>query len=186
MFSTYCFYFVEGWVETSMYRSRFGCDVLGFQELIFRVENSLEGPVASRNKRRQYSTLNLLRRDMVGDNPFYSLFVSESSTGYRWAIYRTTCHRDVFLRTRGAGDFDSYFATPQHWHADVIYRVHNGLRVYGRLRDLLTLSAEQEADYLSQVCRGCAEGFSFSVYPGGLESASHDYDDLPRGASSLW
>ena len=43
----------------------------------------------------------------------------------------------------------------------MIYRIHNGLPVYNRSRDPLTLTAEQEADYLLLVCRGRAEGLSY-------------------------
>ena len=126
-----------------------------------RMENSLEGLTSSRDKPKQYSARSRLRRSMVGDDPVYSLFVSGSSTGFPWVFYCTICHRDVFMRTRGAGEFDRHFGTPKHWEADVTYRVHNGLPVYGRMRDPLTLSAEQKAEYSSRPCRGRAEGFPF-------------------------
>ena len=54
----------------------------GFQELVARVETSLEGaPGPQRQRKRMYSPRNRLRRDMVGDTPIYQLFVSGSSTG---------------------------------------------------------------------------------------------------------
>ena len=65
------------------------------------------------------------------------------------------------MSTREAGEFDRHFATFKHWQADVTYKVHNGLPVYGRMRDPLTLSAEKRAEYSSRPCRGRAEGFSF-------------------------
>ena len=49
-----------------------------FQELVARVETSLEGvPGPQRQRRRVYSPRNRLRRDMVGDNPIYQLFVRQ-------------------------------------------------------------------------------------------------------------
>ena len=146
------------WGKVCICCSRFGCVVLGSQELMTRMENSQEGLTSSRDKSKQYSARTRLRRSMVGDNLVYSLFVSGSSTGFPWAFYCTICHSDVFMRTRGAGEFGRHFGTPKQWEADVTYRVHNGLPVYGR--DPLTLSAEQRAIYSSRPCRGRA-GFPF-------------------------
>ena len=137
------------------------CDVSKFLELISGVENSLIGLSASREKSRTYSFRSRLRRHMVTDDPIYSLFVSTSSTGYPWAFYCTICHRDVYMSTRGAGELDCHFGILKHWTADVIYRVNNGLPVNNRLRDPITLSAEQEAPCLSRICRCRAEGFIF-------------------------
>ena len=125
------------------------------------MESSIEGLSAMQPKVRPNNPRNRLRRDMVTDDPVYSLFVSGSSTGCPWSFYCMICHRNVSMKTRGAGELDRLFGTPKHWNADLTYRVHNGLPVYNRLRDPMVLSAEQEADFLSRVCRGRAEGFSF-------------------------
>ena len=65
------------------------------------------------------------------------------------------------MRTHGSEELDRHFGSPRHWNADVRYRFYNGLAVFNRLRDPMTLS-EQEADYLLRVCRGHADEFSFS------------------------
>ena len=112
-------------------------------------------------KVRPNNPRNRLCRDMVKDDPVYSLFVSGSSTGCPWSFNCMICHRNVSMKTLGAGELDRHFGTPKHWNADVTYRVHNGLPVYNRLRDPMLLSAEQEADFLTRVCRGRSKGFSF-------------------------
>ena len=68
------------------------------------------------------------------------------------------------MPTLGAGEFDRHFGTPEHRNADVTYRFQNGLTVFNRLHDPKTLSAEQEADYLSRVFRGHSEEFSFPEF----------------------
>ena len=76
---------------------------VGFQELVSRVETSLEGVAApQRQRRRVYSSRHRLRRDMVGDNPIYQLFVSGSSTGSDKLFFCKICHRDVSMESRGA------------------------------------------------------------------------------------
>ena len=63
-----------------------------------RVETSLEGvPGPQRQRKRVYSPRNRLRRDMVGDNPIYQLFVSGSSTGSDKLFFCKICHRDVSM-----------------------------------------------------------------------------------------
>ena len=53
-----------------------GVFVIGFAELMNRVETTLEG--ASPGQKRVYSSRNRLRRDIVANHP---VFVSGSSTG---------------------------------------------------------------------------------------------------------
>ena len=136
--------------------------VVGFQELVERMEQSLEGvsPVPQQPK-RTYSARNRLRREMVGDHPVYSLFVSGSSTGSSEKFFCRIRHRDVSMRTRGAGEFSRHLFGPRHWYADVTYRVREGLPVINRLKDLMELSAEQISDFRSRPCKGLSEGFSF-------------------------
>ena len=70
--------------------------VVGFQELVERMEKSLEGvPPVYQQPKRKYSARNSLRREMVGDHPVYSLFVSGSSTGSSEKFFCRICHRDV-------------------------------------------------------------------------------------------
>ena len=55
---------------------------VGFQELVSSVEASLEEISSPQGQRKRvYSMRKRLRRNMIGDNPIYQLFVSGSSTG---------------------------------------------------------------------------------------------------------
>ena len=77
----------------------------GFQELVARVETRLEGVLGPRRQRKRvHSPRNRLRRDMVGDNPIYQLFVSGSSTGSDKLFFCKICHRDVSMESRGASE----------------------------------------------------------------------------------
>ena len=98
------------------------------------MEQSLEGvsPVHQQPK-RTYSARNRLRREMVDDHPVYSLFVSGSSTGSNEKFFCRICHRDVSMRTRGAGEFSRYFFGLRHRYTDVTYRVREGRPVFNRL-----------------------------------------------------
>ena len=59
-----------------------GFVLVGFQELVSRVEASLEEISSPQWQRKQvYSMRKRLRHDMIGDNPIYQLFVSGSRTG---------------------------------------------------------------------------------------------------------
>ena len=126
------------------------------------MEKSLEGvsPLIH-GRKRVYSARHHLRREMVGDHPVYSLFVSGSSTGSPEKFFCRICHRDVSMRTRGAGEFSRHFFGERHWRADVAYRVREGLPVFNRLMDPLELSAEQVSNFLSRPSKGLAEWFSF-------------------------
>ena len=90
-----------------------------------------------------------------------SLFVCGSSTGSAEKFICRICHRDVSMRTRGAEEFSRHFFCEPHWHADVAYRVREGLPNFNRLMDPLELSAEQVSSFLSRPSKGLADGFSF-------------------------
>ena len=142
---------------------RYSCLVfLGFQELVARVETSLEGTLRpQRQRRRVYSPRNRLRRDMIGDNPIYQLFVSGSSTGSDKLFFCKICHRDVSMESRGASEFARHFFGKRHWQLDVTYRVQHDLPIFNRLMDPMELSDAQVSDYMSRPSKGLAEGFSF-------------------------
>ena len=126
------------------------------------MEQSLEAAAPTlRRPKRSYSSRCRLRRNIVGDHPVYSLFISGSSVGSDEKFYCRICHRDVSMHSGGAGEFSRHFNGDRHWQADVTYRVREGLPVYIKRKDPLELSVEQIVDYLLRPCRGLAEGFSF-------------------------
>ena len=137
---------------------------VGFQELVSRVEANLEeisSPQRQRKRKRVYGMRKRLRRDMIGDNPIYQLFVSGSSTGCDKHFFCMICHRDVSMESRGALEFSRHFFGKQHWQLDVTYRVQNNLPVFNRLMDPMELTDAQLEDYRNRPCKGKAEGFSF-------------------------
>ena len=135
---------------------------VGFQELVSRVETSLEGVVAPQHQRRGVnSSRNRLRRDMVGDNPIYQLFASGSNTGSDKLFFCKICHRDVSMESHGASEFSRHFFGKRHWQLDVTYRVQHDLPIFNRLMDPIELSEAQVSDYMSRPSKGLAEGFSF-------------------------
>ena len=134
----------------------------GFQELVARVETRLEGtPGSQRQRKRVYSARNRLRRDMIGDNPIYQLFVSGSSTGSDKLFFCKICHRNVSMESRGASEFARHFFGNRHWQLDMTYRVQHDLPVFNRLMDPMELSEAQVADFMNRPSKGLAEGFSF-------------------------
>ena len=79
------------------------------------VETSLEGvPGPQRQRKRVYSPRNRLRRDMVGDNPIYQLFVSGSSTGSDNMFFCKIFQWDVSMESRGASEFARHFFGKRH------------------------------------------------------------------------
>ena len=134
---------------------------VGFQELVSRVEASLE-EISSpqRQRKRVYCMRKRLRRDMIGDNPIYQLFVSGSNTGCDKHFFCMICHRDVSMESRGALEFSRHFFGKRHWQLDVTYRVQYNLPVFNRLMDPMELTDTQLEDYRSRLCKGKAEGFS--------------------------
>ena len=126
------------------------------------MEQSLEAAAPTlRRPKWTYNSSRRLRRAMVGDHPVYSLFVSGSIIRSDEKFSCRICHRDVSMRSRGAGEFSRRFNGDRHYQADVTYRVREGLPVYNKLMDPSELSAEQISDYLSRPCRGLAEVFIF-------------------------
>ena len=103
------------------------CFVIVFEELVNRVETSLENACVSRRRTRTYSARNRLRRDMVKGHPVFELFVTGSSTGVATAFYCTICERDVSMETRGVGELSRHFLGVRHWNLDITYRVHHDL-----------------------------------------------------------
>ena len=136
--------------------------VIGFQELVSRVEVSLEeARTPHRQRTRVYSSRNRLRRDMLKDNPIFELFVSGSSTGSDKHVYCMICQRDVSMEFRGAGEFSRHFFGKQLWLLDVTYRSNN-LPTYNRQMDPMELNATQIDESMKRPRKGKAEGFSFS------------------------
>ena len=123
------------------------------------MKSTLEG--AERGRKRVYSPRNRLRRDMVTGNPIYELFNSGSSTDSDELFHCMICQRDVSMESRGAAEFSRHFFGKRHWQLDVTYRVQNGLPVYNRLMDPMTLSEVQLEEYRSRPSKGKNEGFSF-------------------------
>ena len=89
------------------------------------------------------------------------VFVSGSSTGSDKLFHCMICQRDVSMESRGAAEFSRHFFGKRHWQLDVTYRVQNGLPVYNRLMDPMTLSEVQVEEYRSRPSKGKNEGFSF-------------------------
>ena len=135
---------------------------VGFQELVSRVEASLE-EISSpqRQRKRVYSMRKRLRRDMIGDNLIYQLFVSGSSNGSDKHFFCMICHRDVSMESPGALEFSRHFFGKRHWQLDVTYRLQTNLPVFNRLMDPMELTDAQLEDYRSRPCKGKADGFSF-------------------------
>ena len=123
------------------------------------MEQSLEGvSLASRQPNQIYSACNRPRREMVGDHPVYSLFVSGSSTVSNEKFVCRICYRDVSMRTRAAEELSRHYFGERHWYADVTYRHRERLPLFNRPMDPMELSAEQIADFRSRPCKGLSEG----------------------------
>ena len=135
--------------------------VVEFEELVTRVEASLEQASPSRRRTRAPSSRSRLRRSMVKDHPVFELFVSGSSSGVETAFFCTLCQRDVYIAAKGECEILRHFASDKHWSLEVIYRVHQGLQVYNKLLDPMELSEAQTQEYLSRPFREKPEGFSF-------------------------
>ena len=99
--------------------------VVEFEELVTRVEASLEPASPSRRRTRAPSSRSRLRRSMVKDLPVFELFVSGSSSGVETAFFCTLCQRDVSIAAKGEREILRHFASDKHWSLDVTYRVHH-------------------------------------------------------------
>ena len=171
------------------------CLFLGMQDLVSRMETSFDAATSRAPSVKKYSSRHRLRKDMVGDHPVYSLFVSGLSSGSSSLFHCMICRRDVSMQSRGAREFVRHFGSDRHWFRDVAYRVQKDLPVYSRLMEPLELSSDERAKYLSQDPVEKDEGFSFpedllpactrvdSTVP--LLTISH-YGELHRRAVPLW
>ena len=126
-----------------------------------RMESSLEAVALRDSPVRKYSSRHHLRKDMVGNHPVFSLFVSGASNWSASRFHCMICKRDVSMQSRGAREFFRHFSGDRHWSRDVAYRVHHGMPVFDQLMKPLELTSEQRAEYLSQNAIEKDEGFSF-------------------------
>ena len=132
------------------------------QDLMSRMESSLEAVALRGSPVKKYSSRHHLRKDMVGDHPIFSLFVSGASNGSASRFHCMICKRDVSMLSRGAKEFIRHYSGDRHWSRDVAYRVQQGLPVFDQLMKPLELTSEQRAAYLSQDAVDIKdEGFSF-------------------------
>ena len=132
--------------------------VVEFEELVTRVDTSLENASPSRRPSRPQNPRNRLRRSMIKDHPVVELFVS---SGVETAFFFTICQQDVSIATKGVRDIGRQFASDKHRLLDVTYRVHQGLQVYNKLLDPMELSDAQTRGYLARPFKEKPEGFSF-------------------------
>ena len=158
-----------------------------FEELVARVETSLEQASPSRRRTRVVSSRNRLRRSMVKDHPVFELFVSGSSSGIENAFFCTLCQRDVSIATKGVRELTRHFSSDKHWPLDVTYRVHHGLQVYNKLLDPMELNDAQVQEYLSRPCKEKPEGFNFpeDLLPS-CKCAINDNGKLPNRDAAEW
>ena len=135
--------------------------VVEFEELVTRVETSLENVSPSRRRSGPQNLRNRLRRSMVKDHPVFEQFVSGSSSGVETAFFCTICQRDVSIATKGFRENSRHFASDKHLVLDETYRVHQGLQVYNKLLDPMEVSDVQTRDYLARPFKEKSDGFSF-------------------------
>ena len=126
-----------------------------------RMESSLEAVALRGSPVKKYSSRHHLRKDMVGDHPIFSLFVSGASNGSVSRFHCMICKRDVSILSRGAREFVHHYSGDRHWSRDVAYRVQHGLPVFDQLMKPLELTSEERAAYLEQDVVDKDEGFSF-------------------------
>ena len=131
------------------------------QDLMSRMESSLEAVALRGSPVKKYSSRHHLRKDMVGNHPIFSLFVSGASNGSASHFHCMICKRDVSMLSRGAREFVRHYSGDRHWSRDVAYRVQQGLPVFDQLMKPLELTSEERAAYLEQDVVDKDEGFSF-------------------------
>ena len=136
--------------------------VVEFEELVTRVEASLEQASPSRRRTRAPSLRKRLRRSIVKDIPVFEHFVSGSGSGVKTAFFCTICQRDVSIAAMGEREISRQIASDKHWHLDVAYSVHYGLQVYNKLLDPMESSEAQAQVYLSRPFRERPQGSSFA------------------------
>ena len=119
------------------------------------VEVSLEELSSpQRQRKRVYSLRKRPRRDMIGDNPIFQLFVSGSSSGSDKHFFCKICHRDASMESRGAFEFSCHCFGKRHWQLDVTYRVQKNLPIYNILMDPMELTDAQLENYRNCPCKG--------------------------------
>ena len=126
-----------------------------------RMESCPEAVALRESPVRKSSSRHYLRKDMVGNHPVFSLFVSGASNGSASRFHCMICKRDVSMQSRGAREFVRHFSGDRHWTRDVAYRVQHGMPVFDQLMKPLELTSEQRAEYLSHDAIEKDEGFSF-------------------------
>ena len=131
------------------------------QELVSRMETSLENATTTERPPKKYSSRHRLRKDMVGEHPILSLSVSGSGTGSATSFHCMICGRDVSMQSRGSREFVRHNSSVKHWLRDVALRVQQDLPVFDQLMRPLTLTADEKNAYLSRPRVEKDEGFNF-------------------------
>ena len=146
--------------DSGVLYSLIGCSVFvsEFEELVTRVEASLEQASPSRRRTRTESSRSRFRSSMVKDLPVFELFVSVASSEVETAFFCTLCQRDVSIAAKGEREMTRHFGSDKHWLLDVTYRVHQGLQVYIKLLEPME---SQTQEYLPSPFKEKPEGFSF-------------------------
>ena len=137
------------------------CFNIGFAEFANKIGDSLENLGVSPKKKKNYSSRNYLRKDMVAGNEILGEFVSGSKNGLSTYFFCTMCERDVSMVSRGANELVRHFTSDRHWQRDVTYRVHKGMPVFNQLRQLITLTDEELSQYRSRPFKEKAVGYLF-------------------------
>ena len=146
--------------DSGVLYSLIGCSVFvsEFEELVTRVEASLEQASPSRRRTRTESSRSRFRSSMVKDLPVFELFVSVAMSEVETAFFCTLCQRDVSIAAKGEREMTRHFGSDKHWLLDVTYRVHQGLQVYIKLLEPME---SQTQEYLARPFKEKPEGFSF-------------------------
>ena len=129
------------------------------QELVSRMETSLENAATGGRPPQKYSSRHRLRKDMVGEHPIFRLFLSGSSTGSATSFHCMICRCDGSIESRG--EFTRHCSSDKHWFRDVTFHVQQELPVYNQLVNPITLTAEKREGYLSRPTVEEDEGFNF-------------------------
>ena len=155
-----------------------------------RLENSLEGLTSSREKPKQYSARTRLRRNMVGDDPVYSSFVSGSSTGFSMVFYCIICHRGFHADEMGWRVRSSFWDTQTlGGRCDL----QSAQRTSCLWADAWSSYVECRAESRILFAALSWSGWRFPLpwgpvaflYPGGFKCSSDDYGELSPGTSAL-
>ena len=113
------------------------------------METSLENATMTERPPKKYSSRHRLRKDMVGEHPIFSLFVSGSKTGSATSFHCMICGRDVSMQSCGSREFVRHSSSEKYWLRDVGFRVQQDLPVYDQLMRPLILTADEKKSHLS-------------------------------------